>query len=368
VAGITLHVITTDEGTHPSCTVPFTPGAPLIINPKYAVPPGTVVAVVDPPGGTVITTCDVTPVPLNATICGLPVALSAMFNVAVNVPFAPGVNNTLIVQLAPAASVPVGLHIVPEVGSGVPKFSAFAPLIVKPAKVTLAVLVFVTVTLSGALVVPTVCDPNVKLLGVTVTVAAALVPVPVSVTVCGLPVALSVNVIVPVRVPVTVGLNVIENTHGSASTAMLGHCASVAPAKSPLVVILVNVNGFPPVFDTVTICAGLVVPTAWLPNVNDVGVIPIVVLLLVPVPAKITDCGLPVALSVNVIAPERVPVAVGVNVMCNVHGVPPTAMLGHCASVAPAKSPVVTMFVNVTVDSLVFVTVTVCAALVVPTA
>ena len=31
--GITLQVINTDDGTHPSCTVPVTPGAPVIINP-----------------------------------------------------------------------------------------------------------------------------------------------------------------------------------------------------------------------------------------------------------------------------------------------------------------------------------------------
>jgi hypothetical protein len=31
--GITLHVISTDDGTQPSCTVPVTPDAPLIINP-----------------------------------------------------------------------------------------------------------------------------------------------------------------------------------------------------------------------------------------------------------------------------------------------------------------------------------------------
>src|SRR5271167_1081524 len=187
-------------------------------------------------------TCDVTPVPLNATVCGLPVALSAMFNVAVRAPFAPGVNSTLIVQLAPAASVPVALHIPPELGSGTEKSSASSPPIVNPLKLTVAVLVFFTVTLSGALVVVSACEPNARLLGVTVTVAVPGVPVPVKVTVCGLPVALSVNVIVPVRVPVAVGLNVIENTHGSPSTGMFVHCASVAPAKSPLVTMLVNVN------------------------------------------------------------------------------------------------------------------------------
>ena len=56
---------------------------------------------------------------------------------------------------------------------------------------------------------------------------------------------------------------------------MLGHCASVAPAKSPLVTMFVNVTVVPPVFDTVRVCVALVVPTAWLPNVNVVGAIDI---------------------------------------------------------------------------------------------
>jgi hypothetical protein len=150
-------------------------------------------------------TDEVTPVPLNATVCGLPVALSAMFNVAVRVPAACGVNSTLIVQLAPAANVPVALHPAPDEGSGTAKSSAPGPLVVNPAKLTAAVLVFITVTLCAALVVLTACEPNVKLSGVTVAVSG--VPVPVNVTVCGLPVALSVNVIAPVRVPVAVGLN-----------------------------------------------------------------------------------------------------------------------------------------------------------------
>ena len=33
VAGITLQVSSAEFGTHPSCTVPVTPGAPVIINP-----------------------------------------------------------------------------------------------------------------------------------------------------------------------------------------------------------------------------------------------------------------------------------------------------------------------------------------------
>jgi len=185
-----------------------------------------------------------------------------MFNVAVRAPVAPGVNSTLIVQLAPAASVPVGLRPPLVFGSGTPKSSASAPLVVNPEKFTVAVLVFVTVTLIAPLVVPTPCDPNVKLPGATVTVAVPGVPVPVNVTVCGLPVALSVKVIAPGRVPVAVGVNVMWNVQGAPSTAILGHCVNVAPAKSPEVTMLLNVKVFPPLFDTVTVCAALVVPTA----------------------------------------------------------------------------------------------------------
>lgn len=45
------------------------------------------------------------PVPVSGTLCGLPVALSAMLILALRVPVAAGVNVTEIVQLAPAASV-----------------------------------------------------------------------------------------------------------------------------------------------------------------------------------------------------------------------------------------------------------------------
>jgi hypothetical protein len=57
---------------------------------------------------------------------------------------------------------------------------------------------------------------------------------------------------------------------------MLGHCASVAPAKSPEVAMLVNVTIVFPVLFTVAVCVTLVVPTACPPNVNDVGEIEIV--------------------------------------------------------------------------------------------
>lgn len=45
------------------------------------------------------------PVPLRATVCGLPLALSAIETDAVRVPLAAGLKMTLMVQLAPTATV-----------------------------------------------------------------------------------------------------------------------------------------------------------------------------------------------------------------------------------------------------------------------
>jgi len=128
--------------------------------------------------------------------------LSAIFRVAVRDPIAEGVNSTLIVQLAPPAKVPDGLHIVPDVGNGTPKSTAFVPETVKPANVTVAVPVFETVTLCAALVVPSVCGPNVRLGGVTVTVGPVVPLPPCSTVVCGVPVAVSVICNVAVLKPV----------------------------------------------------------------------------------------------------------------------------------------------------------------------
>lgn len=44
------------------------------------------------------------PVPVRLTVCGLPAALSEISTTAVRVPVAVGVNDTLIVQVPPAAT------------------------------------------------------------------------------------------------------------------------------------------------------------------------------------------------------------------------------------------------------------------------
>jgi hypothetical protein len=73
------------------------------------------------------------------------------------------------------------------------------------AMLTAVGCLLLTVTVFGALVVVTASFPKAKVAGLTVT---GTTPFPVSETVCGLLLALSVIVKVPVRLPVAVGVKV----------------------------------------------------------------------------------------------------------------------------------------------------------------
>src|SRR5438552_15494893 len=90
-----------------------------------------------------------TPVPLSATVCGLAVPLSLMVAAALRAPVAVGVNVTLMVQLAPMASV-AGLngHVVVRA-----KSPGLVPVMAMLLRVSAPGPLFVTVTLCGALVV-----------------------------------------------------------------------------------------------------------------------------------------------------------------------------------------------------------------------
>jgi len=69
--------------------------------------------------------------------------------------------------------------------------------------------------------------------------------------------------------------------------------------------------------------AALVVPTFWLPNVRLVTE-RLAIAATVPVPVRLTVCGLPAALSEMLTVAARVPAAVGVNVTLIVQ-LPPDA-------------------------------------------
>jgi hypothetical protein len=185
------------------------------------------------------------PVPVSDTLCWLPEALSVTVTEPDRIPVAVGVKVTLIEQFAPAASV-------------VPQVFVWAkfPVLVIAEIVSGALPVFESVVVWAGLVLPTNCPPNAKLAGESVALGA--VPVPVRNTPCWPPDALSVTMTEPDRVPVAVGVKVtlIEQ---------LAPAATVVPqvfvsAKSPLLVIPEIVSGAVPVFESVVLWVGLVVP------------------------------------------------------------------------------------------------------------
>ena len=100
--------------------------------------------------------------------------------------------------------------------------------------------------------------PKLRLVGAKVT-AGAVVPVPDSPTVCGLPLALSVTVIEPVREPAAVGVKVTEIVQLAPATTELPQV--LVWLKSPLAAIVVIVRVADPLLVNVTDCAALVVLT-----------------------------------------------------------------------------------------------------------
>ena len=135
--------------------------------------------------------------PLKTSVCGLPWSLSVRLRLPVLAPFAPGVKVRLSVHVPPAASV-VQLLVV------ITKSLLFVPVMAALVTVTEVVPLFVTVTVIGALVVPTVWVP--KLTGDGDRVIS--VPLPLMAIVCGLAQALSVYKREALRLPKADGVNV----------------------------------------------------------------------------------------------------------------------------------------------------------------
>ena len=98
--------------------------------------------------------------------------------------------------------------------------------------------------------------PKLRLVGEKLT-AGAVIPVPVKETVCGLPLALSVTEMAPVREPATVGVKVTEMVHVPAAATETPH--ELVWLKSPLAAMLLIVRAAVPVLVSVTDCAALAV-------------------------------------------------------------------------------------------------------------
>jgi hypothetical protein len=255
------------------------------------------------------------PVPVRLTDCGLPEALSVMLRVPVRVPDAVGVNVTLMVQLAPAATE------LPQV-----LVWAKSPLAEMLVRLSEALPVLESVTDCAALVVPTVWLAKVSEEAERLTTGAeAAAPVPVRLTDCGLPEALSVMLRLLDRVPDAVGVNVtlmVQFAPAATELPQLLVCAK-SPLFVPVTAMLVRFSEALPVFERVTVCAALVVPTVWLVKVSEAAErLTTGAEAAAPVPLRLTDCGLPEVLSAMLNVPVRVPDAVGVNVVLIVQFAP----------------------------------------------
>jgi hypothetical protein len=146
------------------------------------------------------------------------------------------------------------------------------------------------------------------------------VPVPARATVCGLAPPLSLILSVAFRLPLARGVNVTLKVQFDPGATLLPHVFVWAKSfeSSPERRTWEMLNALDPRLVKVTVWAELVVPTSWLPKLRLAGVR----LTAVPTPMSDTVCGLPLALSVMVIAAVRVPVPVGVKVTVMVQFAP----------------------------------------------
>jgi hypothetical protein len=175
--------------------------------------------------------------------------------------------------------------------------------------------------------------------------------VPESDTDCGLPLALSAMVSEVVRAPVAEGVNNIAIVHVPPAATeepqvlFSMKSAGAAPDKAMLVMFKAAL----PVLFSVTVCGELTVSTGSFPNVRLEGEMLATAPVLPPVPERLTDWGLPVALSVRVTAAVRVPLVVGLKVTLIVQLAPAATELPQvlvCAK-SPGFIPASAMLVRV---------------------
>jgi len=156
-------------------------------------------------------------------------------------------------------------------------------------------------------------------------------PVPDKAAVCGLVLALSTMVRVPVRVPSMVGVKVTEILQLAPAASVFGVRGQVEVwAKLPEVEILEIVSVLVELFLTLIFCAALVCVGIWLAKVILVAD---KVTGRVPVPLKEEVWGELEALSVTVSVPVRLPDASGVKVTEIVHVAPGASTLGDSGQV-----------------------------------
>jgi hypothetical protein len=190
-------------------------------------------------------------VPVSETVCGLLLAPSFTYIVAVRAPVAAGVKVTEIVHLPFEGTLTPHVFVVEAKSLGSAPWNVIVPIVSAVGRL------LIRVTFFAALAVPTFCGAKGREAGEIVTGA---MPVPVSETVWGLFEALSTTVSVPVREPVAVGVNVTLMVHLPLIGTLGTHV--FVSAKSPLAAMLVTVKAELRLLVKVTALAALVLPSA----------------------------------------------------------------------------------------------------------
>jgi len=197
--------------------------------------------------------------------------------------------------------------------------------------------------------------------GVTVIdVSCTAEPMPRRVAVCGLLPALSTTVRVPELLPATVGVKVTLIEHIPFGAMDAGQALA---ANGPVVDTLVMLKEVDCKFVRITAWAGLVDPTPWLGNCRLVGDRDT---LEIPVPDRVTVCGLVFASSKIVSVPAMLPVVEGVNVTLMTQV--PLGAIGVVHALAAKAAGVAVILLMFRGTDWLFVSVTVLGALVVLTA
>jgi len=155
-------------------------------------------------------------------------------------------------------------------------------------------------------------------LGVTVKsapVGPVEVLLPVMVTFCGefdeLPLTLKVAFSTPLPVGLNVRLTVQEPEPAKTNGGVAQVVDVIVKSVFPVSAMLETVRPALALLDTVTTCALLVLPCAWLPKVRVAGDSEMVPEPATPVPLNATAAGIPAPLPLMVRVPVRWPVAVG---------------------------------------------------------
>lgn len=238
------------------------------------------------------------PVPTNFAVCAAFEASSLTVSVPVKGPLLCGVKLTIIVQLELPASE------LPQVSVSV----KFAPPVLMPSMATAVAPLFVSVNVTGLLLLPTKTEPKSLLLGVNVALPVfGFVPVAANASVVPVP-AVSFTFTLPLYGPMVVGFAATVTVQvAPGANDPIGQL--LVWVNAPLMVIEDNVTAAADILVNVEVCVALVLYCAVAAKFNEPGENSSVP--AVPVPLSTAVCGLFAALSLNVSGSLFLPVEVG---------------------------------------------------------